>query len=160
TSIAQNNFVGRDRELVELLDGLTEARAGRGQLVLVAGDAGMGKTRIADELAARAHPGGAGVLWGRCWAGEGAPPFWPWERGLRACGGTSGISELAEEMGSGAAEIARLAPQICPRPSDRVASPELTPAQAQFRLFDSIATFLRNAARRTPLVLILDDLHW
>src|SRR3954451_4404324 len=77
-------FVGRERELRRLSAALDDALAGRGQLVLVAGEPGIGKTRLTDELATWATARGAAVLAGRCWEAGGAPAFWPWVHILRA----------------------------------------------------------------------------
>src|SRR5262245_11405009 len=76
-------FVGRERELEELLGALAEVARGRGRLFMVTGDAGIGKTRLADELAAAALEQDAQVVWGRCWAGGGAPAYWPWVQIIR-----------------------------------------------------------------------------
>jgi DNA-binding SARP family transcriptional activator len=85
-------FVGREHELSQLLAGLDDAFAGRGRLFLVCGASGVGKTRLADELAARAKERGARILWGRAWKEGGeAPDYWPWRQALR------GIGELPDE---------------------------------------------------------------
>lgn len=68
-------FVGRDREMAELLAGLEEAFAGQGRLFLLSGEPGIGKSRLADEFAHGARERGAGVLWGRCWEAGGAPAY-------------------------------------------------------------------------------------
>ena len=73
-------FVGRQREVAELRAALDDALAGRGRLVMLAGEPGIGKTRTAQELAVYAEQRGALVLWGWCYEGEGAPPYWPWVR--------------------------------------------------------------------------------
>src|SRR5881409_2482053 len=70
-------FVGRHDELVELRAGLEDAVTGRGRFFLVVGEAGVGKTRLVEELGREAAERGHLVLWGRCWEGEGAPPYWP-----------------------------------------------------------------------------------
>ncbi len=63
-------------------------------------------------------------------------------------------------MGAGAADIAEIVSEIREKLPDLEPSPVLEPEQARFRLFDSITTFLKNAARTQPLMLVLDDLHW
>jgi len=68
-------FVGRERELAELLGALEDALTGSGRLVLVAGEPGIGKSRLADELIAHADGRGARVVVGRCWEAGGAPAF-------------------------------------------------------------------------------------
>ena len=77
-------FVGRGRELAELVGGLDDAFAGRGRLFLLAGEPGIGKSRLAEELIAAAEERGAQVLVGRCWEAGGAPAYWPWVQSLRA----------------------------------------------------------------------------
>jgi DNA-binding CsgD family transcriptional regulator len=76
-------FVGREAELSVLTAALVEAAAGRGGLVLVAGEPGIGKTRLAEELSAVARRRDMRVLWGRCYEGEGVPAFWPWGEAQR-----------------------------------------------------------------------------
>src|SRR2546426_12007117 len=76
-------FVRRQYELVELRAGLEDAVAGRGRSFLVVGEAGIGKTRLVEGLAREAGGRGHLVLWGRCWEGGGAPPYWPGIQGVR-----------------------------------------------------------------------------
>src|ERR1043165_7021065 len=71
-------FIGRERELGHADSALKDAIGGRGRIFLIAGEPGIGKTRLAEQVAARASERGAEVHWGRCWEGEGAPAFWPW----------------------------------------------------------------------------------
>lgn len=71
-------FVGRQQELAGLMAVLEESLAGRGRLVMLAGEPGIGKTRTAQELASHAESLRAQVLWGRCYEEDGAPPYWPW----------------------------------------------------------------------------------
>jgi DNA-binding SARP family transcriptional activator len=80
---AAQTFEGRDDELALLEAGLDDALAGRGRLFVVVGDAATGKTRLADELASRAKQRNIRILWGRGWAGGGAPVYWPWTQALR-----------------------------------------------------------------------------
>lgn len=71
-------FIGRRREMATLESALDDAMAGQGRLVMLAGEPGIGKSRIAQELSSRASNLGAQVFWGWCYEQEGAPPYWPW----------------------------------------------------------------------------------
>jgi predicted ATPase len=82
-----STLFGRERELRELLAGLGEAVDGHGRLFLIAGEDGIGKTRLAEEVSSHAERLGARVAWGRAWDGDGAPPYWPWLQVLRALAG-------------------------------------------------------------------------
>ena len=77
-NLSSGTFVGRRREMADLKAALEHAISGRGRLVMLAGEPGIGKTRTAQELAAQAEALGAQVLWGWCYEEEGAPPYWPW----------------------------------------------------------------------------------
>ena len=158
--VMRTPLVGRARELVLLDDRLAAAHRGAGYLVLVAGEPGIGKTRLAEELASVAGEHGARVLWGRCYEGEGAPVYWPWVQILRAHVRERDPAVLRAELGAGAAEIAQLVADVRDRLPDLSAPVPAEPAHARFRLFEAITTFLCNAAATRPLVLILDDLHW
>jgi hypothetical protein len=158
--LAGTLFVGREQELSALRGGLDEALVGHGRLLFLAGEPGIGKTRLASELATEAQRRSAQVLFGRCYEGEGAPPFWPWTQVVRAYAATCEPFLLLTEMGPGAADIAQVIPELRERLPELPAFVELEPEQARFRFFDSFTTFLKTAARRQPLLLILDDLHW
>src|SRR6266511_6106670 len=132
-------FVGREAELAALTADLDAALAGRGGVVLLAGEPGIGKTRLAEELAAQASARGALVLWGRCWEGEGAPAFWPWIQIVRAYVDGSEPAALRQDMGAGAADIAQLVPALRERLPGLPMPPPTEPEAARFRLFDSLA---------------------
>ncbi len=104
--LASDIFVGRERELAELQASLEDTLVGHGRLVLLVGEPGISKTRLASEFATIARERGARVLWGRCWEGEGAPAFWPWVQVVRAYIPHDDPETLAMEMGVGAADIA------------------------------------------------------
>ena len=156
---ARGGFVGRERELAELLEGLDDAFAGRGSLFLLVGEPGIGKTRLAEELSARARARGARVLVGRCWEAGGAPAYWPWVQSLRAYLRDTDSRDLRSHLREGAADVARLLPELYERLADLPPAAPLESAGARFRLFDAVTGFLTSAAAARPLVLVLDDLH-
>jgi class 3 adenylate cyclase/tetratricopeptide (TPR) repeat protein len=158
--LAAGVFVGRDAEVAQLRAALDDALSGRGRLVLLAGEPGIGKTRCCDELATYARLRGAQVLTGRCYESEGAPAYWPWVQVVRSYAHERDPDDLRSELGSGASAIAQVVPEVAARVVGLAAPPVLDPEQARFRLFDSITAFLKNAAQRQPLLLVLDDLHW
>jgi predicted ATPase len=127
---------------------------------LLSGEPGIGKTRLAEEFAGVARQQGALVLWGRCWEGDGAPAFWLWAQLVRAYLQLCDINTLVVEMGSGAADIAHIVPAVREQLPGLPVPAEIESAQARFRLFDSFTTFLKNASRKQPLILICDDLQW
>jgi DNA-binding SARP family transcriptional activator len=152
-------FVGRGRELEQLVSALDDAFAGRGRLVLLVGEPGIGKSRLADELIAHTQARRARVLVGRCWEAGGAPAYWPWVQALRAYIRETNREVLAAQLGTAAPAAAQLLPDLRELFPDLPEPPELEPESARFRLFEAIATLLRNAAAERPLVLVLDDLH-
>ena len=160
-SLAGGVFVGRHREMGELKAALEGALSGRGRLVTLVGEPGIGKTRTSEELATYARMRGAQVLWGRCHESRGAPPYWPWVQALRAYVRDTEPEKVRLEMGAGAADIAEIVSDVKERIPDLPASPRVEdPEQARFRLFDSITAFLKTASRDQPLAIILDNLHW
>jgi predicted ATPase len=140
-------LVGRRLATNALRSAVDAAVGGAGGVVLLAGEAGMGKTALAAEAAAYARTRGAAAVWGTCWEGDGAPGFWPWIQVVRALvpeGGDEGEAVLAEltgvteERGGGLGDESAI----------------------RFRTYDLTATYLRSRAAQGPLVVILDDLHW
>ena len=134
--------------------------AGQPRILLLVGEPGIGKTRVSEELTTYARIRGAQVYWGRCHEGEGAPPFWPWVQIVRAYAAAREPAQLRQDLGFGAPEIASMVSEVRQVLPDLPEPPRLDPEQARFRLFDAVVGFLRNAAQRSPLVLVLDDLHW
>ena len=155
------DFVGRQRELGELVAALDDAMSGRGRLVMLVGEPGIGKTRTVQELATIAEQRGAQVLWGKCYEGEGAPPYWPWVQPIRAYIQDRDPEHLSSIMDTGASDIAEIVPQLVQKLPDLKPSPALdSPEANRFRLFESVTTFLKSASETQPLVLVLDNLHW
>jgi tetratricopeptide (TPR) repeat protein len=153
-------FVGRQREMEELTSALEGTLSGQGQLAMLAGEPGIGKTRTATELANRARSQGANVMWGWCYEGEGAPPYWPWIQSNRSYVREATPDRLEAEMGNGAADIAALLPEVHEKLPVLPPLPPLDPGEARFRLFDSLTTFFKNASASSPLLIVLEDLHW
>ena len=159
-ALAGGIFVGRERELDEMGSLLEDALRGQGRLLLLTGDPGIGKTRTAEQLATYARVRGAHVHWGRCHESEGAPPYWPWSEAIRSYVRDADPVGLRWQLGSRAADVAQVVPELAERLGDLGEPPAMEPEQARFRLFDSIAGFLGGASQSRPLVLVLDDLHW
>jgi class 3 adenylate cyclase/tetratricopeptide (TPR) repeat protein len=153
-------FVGRHAERAELEAALDRALGGQGRLVLVAGEAGIGKTRIVEELCADARAREARVAWGRCREGAGAPAYWPWRQALRGYAAGRPPEEVAAELGPDVTELAQLLPELAGVEGARRPATELDPEMARFRLFDAMTSCLRSAAAGRGLVVVLDDLHW
>jgi tetratricopeptide (TPR) repeat protein len=159
-SLAGGVFVGRQREMGELKAALEDVLSGRGKMVTLVGEPGIGKTRTALELATYAGLRQCQVLWGRSYEGTGAPPYWPWVQAIRSYVREHEASQVQQEMGSGAVDIAEIVSEVKERFPKLKPPPQLEPEQARFRLFDSITSFLKSASRHQPLVLVLEDLHW
>ena len=157
--IADGTFLGRERETHELRGAIDDSVGRRGRTVLISGESGIGKTRLASEAAAYAALRGAQVLWGRCYAGAGAPAYWPWVQVIRDYARSHDVETVASDLGSGAFEIAQIVSEVRERMPEIPESPPLDAEQARFRLFDSVARFLIGAADRQPLAIFLEDLQ-
>ena len=129
--------VGRDDVLAELRRVVDEAVAGRGNLLLLAGEAGIGKTTMLTAAAGFAESRGTRVAWGWGWPGEGAPGYWPWVQVMRMLG--LDIPWPAQDSGQPVRDA---------------------PASERFRLFDEVTSLLLAESRIQPLLLLLDDLQW
>jgi DNA-binding SARP family transcriptional activator/tetratricopeptide (TPR) repeat protein len=159
TLTAASTFVGRERELETLRTGLDDAIHGQGRLVLLGGEPGIGKSRLAEEALRVAHQRRARVLVGRCWEAGGAPAYWPWVQALRSYLHDCPQELLRAQLGTGAAELAQLLPELRERISDLPEPPAPGSDGARLRLFDAVATLLKNIAQDQPVVLFLDDVH-
>jgi predicted ATPase len=157
-------LVGRERELESLWARLTLAGQGQGGVMFVAGEPGIGKTRLIMELADRAQDEGWLILCGRAYDSDGMPPYVPWAEALRDYVRASPSDALRAQLGDGAAEIALIAREVYTRLPDLQAGPSMSPEHERYRLFESVSEFLLNVARsrtsNTGVLLVLDDLHW
>jgi DNA-binding SARP family transcriptional activator len=155
---ASDGLVGRRRELRELLPIVDRALAGAGAVVLIGGEPGIGKSRLAETLARHAHEGGARGAVGRCWEAGGAPAFWPWQQALRAYALEVDPEALRFQLDDEGPELAAIVPELAEVVPGQRAAP-LEGEGARFRLFRAVASFLRRAAASMPVALFLDDLH-
>ena len=135
------SLAGRDQELAALRGWRAEALTGSGRLVVLTGPPGIGKTRLAEELAGSARRNEQRVLWGRAVEERGAPPLWPWRRILKAVGIDDEEDHLAGDRSSGTARSEDL-------------------AAARFRAAADAADAVTGAARAADLLLVLEDLQW
>ncbi|MEX2159951.1 MAG: AAA family ATPase [Dehalococcoidia bacterium] len=153
-------FVGRRAEMDQLKTALESSLSGRGSLVMLVGEPGIGKSRLAEEFGVYAALRGAQVLTGHCYEGEVALPYRPFTEAFRQYAKSRPDDALRDELGPGAPEIAKLISEVRERFPDISESPPLEAEAERVRLFDSVAEFLRNATNATPIVLVLDDIHW
>jgi DNA-binding CsgD family transcriptional regulator len=153
-------FVGREFELGVLHGRLERALAGAGSLVMVAGEAGIGKTRTLGEFAAAARARGALTLWGSSFEGDWHPPYGPWVEALGDAVRSVDPARLRQALGRGAPVLARLLPALDDTLGEAAAVASLSPDEERFRLFDAVAQFLVDVAGWQPVALVLDDLHW
>ena len=138
TSTSGAHFVGRTRELTELRGWLAQAQAGRGRMTLIRGEAGMGKTRLAEELAFEARELGLPVVWGRCSTDSGAPPLWPLRRIVEQLPGMHEPLRAGEDFGPSTDGL----------------------AAARFAQLVWLADAVVAAAEPAGLLVIVEDLHW
>ena len=157
TRVTSSTFVGRSGELAELEAALAEAAEGHPSLAFVAGDSGVGKTRLVDELAGRARARGARVLSGDCVAlGEGELPYAPLVAALRALARADEpvLHELPSAIRD---ELVTLLPKLAP--AQRPVTPS-GDAAAQGRLFEALLWLLDRLGEDAPVLLAIEDLHW
>ncbi len=149
-------LIGRDEELSRLEDALLSANRGEGQVVLLAGDAGMGKTRLANELAERALQQGMTVVLGGCSEAELALPYLPFLEAVGNHLAASDLEQIRERLGPVRRELAHLFPQLEPEG----VPPDIDSTQGRLRLFEAMLALLRIPAQETGLLVVIEDLHW
>jgi hypothetical protein len=161
SSAHRTTFIGREAECDRLRALVTQARSGRGALVLLKGGAGIGKTRLALEIAGYASRQGFRVLLGHCYEREEPHPYLPFVEMLEtALAQARSLEPFRRALGDNAAELAQMAPRLRRVFPDIPVPLDLPPQQARRCLFQSLAEALAREARRVPQFLILDDLQW
>jgi len=158
-SVRSPTFVGRGTEVSHLRDAWIAARDGERRLVLIAGEPGIGKTQLAIEIAHDAHSDGAVVLHGRCDDGLQVP-FQPFATALRQSIDDAEAVGAVPVLGRLAGELVRLVPDVAPLPIDVAPPIHADPETEQYRLFDAVSQWLQALAQESPVVLLLEDLHW
>ncbi|WP_155368474.1 ATP-binding protein [Catellatospora vulcania] len=146
-------LIGRAHPSAVLHDEVTRAMAGHGGLVLVAGEAGIGKTSLLTAAMAQARAAGALVVAGTCWDAESAPGFWPWTQVLRAVRRGVGEDDWAAARRAGGAGLAVLL-------GEGGSDAGLAELDGEFPLFDAVTSAFVALSQRRPVVVVLDDLHW
>ena len=154
-ALDRQGLVGRAAELGVLADCWRDAVAGTRRLVLLTGDAGIGKTRLAAEIARRAREDGAVVLYGR-FDEDALAPYQPVVEMVRGWSSGASLEPLRERLGARAAELGILFSELGPPPDEHAGDPD----SRRLRLFDAIAALLDEAGAHAPIVLVFDDLHW
>lgn len=148
-------FAGREAQLNRLLEALTVGEGER-QMIAIAGEPGMGKTRLAGELALVAHQRGAIVLYGRCYETPLAP-YQPFVETLRLLIAGEGVDWIPVDARR---ELGRVLPELRESLPDQPGAEGDAAEAARLRLFEEIAATFAQIARRCPLLVVLDDLHW
>lgn len=152
-------LIGRSEELVRLRAALAPGQGGQTRAILIAGEAGVGKTRLVAEFSQVARAEGALVLAGGCIdLGEGGLPFGPVVEALRGYVRNASEDELEAVLGQGRPELARLVPDLGPVPDESASG--LSIGSAQGRLFELLLGMLRRLAARAPIAFVVEDLHW
>jgi len=152
-------FVGRDAELKRLTQLWKEAAAGERRVALLAGEPGIGKTRLAAELAGCVFDGGGVVLYGRCQDGLGVP-YEPFVEAFAACCERTAPGALRARLGRYPGELTRLLPELAELVPGLAAPLRSDPDTEQYRLFQAVASWLSATGEATGVLLIVDDLHW
>jgi tetratricopeptide (TPR) repeat protein len=151
------SLIGRQRELDALVATLDSVADGSGQLFLLEGEPGIGKTHLARALGEQARARGFTVVWGRCWEEGGAPAYWPWTQVLRALLRQRGRDSLLEGDVMRLQRLAPIVAEVAAIVPDEASNGDAPPDQ--FALFDAVTTMVQDTVAERPTVLVLDDLH-
>jgi len=158
--LVRGKLVGRAAEFQQLTRHWDLAQQARGHLVLLSGEPGVGKTRLAQDLIGYAQASGATVLRGGCYEFEATTPYLPFVESFRDWAHWQSIEPLRTLLGATAPEIAKLAPEIDTRLGGVTPNASLSPGEERLRLFDNVARFLQALAAARGLIVFVDDIHW
>jgi DNA-binding SARP family transcriptional activator len=151
--VGEGPLIGRAGELEQLRLAIDEVRNGHGRVVVIVGEAGVGKSSLVTVIGADARKQGTRMLLGRCYESQQILPFGPWVDALRGGGVSEEAVALRDLAPVWQAELSRLLPEVSvpdlPAPSDDL-----------LRLFESVAQLVERLTIQGPLVLVLEDLHW
>jgi class 3 adenylate cyclase len=150
-------LIRRDEELGVLEDALLAARRGESRFVVLAGEAGIGKTRLSRELAREARELGCAVLSGGASDAEVSLPYLPFVEAIGNYLDEQDLDRLREALGPALGELGQLFPTLA---GDRLPEPLPDPGQAKLRLFEAIVSLLALPARDRTLLLVVEDVHW
>ena len=160
-ALARGRLVGRNEELTEARELWQRAREGRGHTVLLSGEPGAGKTRLAREITIQAAVDGALVLGGGCYEYEAATPYLPFVEAFRRyVRDEKNDDKLRETFGDAATQIAKLAPELETRLGPFPDRQTLAPHEERLLFFDAVVQVFSNIARKKSLLFYADDLHW
>jgi tetratricopeptide (TPR) repeat protein/archaellum biogenesis ATPase FlaH len=152
-------FVGREPELKQLQSAFDGAMSGQGALTMVMGEPGIGKTALCEQLSTYVTLRGGRTLVGHCYEeGSLSLPYLAFVEALRSYVLSRDIKDLREELGTGAADVARIVSEIRERLKVKL-RPQKDPEEERYRLLQAVTGFLTNAACVQPLLVVLEDLH-
>ncbi len=146
-------LIGRETELARLRHAVGEAWQGRGRVVVIGGEGGIGKSRVVEELSADAVRRGGRVLVGRCYETEQILPFGPWVNAMRKGHVLSEIAGAGALPAAWQSELTRLFPELG-------ALPPVVDSAQNLRLFEAMSHGVERLTRTQPLLLVLEDVHW
>ena len=155
-------LIGRTSQLEALTRLIEQARGGAGQTALIAGEAGIGKSRLVAELKTRAAQLGFSLLQGNCFDSDRALPYAPLLDLLRSFCANHTDAEIAAGLGGSAAELTKLLPELATRLPGFSPAPALEPEAEKRRLFNALSQFFTGGtgSGHVPLLIVIEDLHW
>jgi tetratricopeptide (TPR) repeat protein len=152
-------FVGREAELRQLQSAFDAATSGQSSLTMVVGEPGIGKTALCEQLATYVSLRNGRALVGHCYEeGSFSLPYLAFVEALRTYAQSRDVSELKKELGTGAADVARIVSEVRERLKIQP-RPKGDPEEERYRLLQAVTDFLGNAAVAQPLLLVVEDLH-